>query len=99
MRVFSGPMLASETAATTLTLAGNALTASVAGPFHAVEPGDGARGNEDAAAVLLGQARPLVQHADEPAHREDHEVLAPRQAGRAELAGGGLRRGRAEHAG
>src|SRR5215475_3908078 len=32
MRVFSGPTLASETAATTFTLAGKAFTASVAGP-------------------------------------------------------------------
>src|SRR5215467_6546049 len=32
MRVFSGPTLASETAATTFTLAGKAFTANVAGP-------------------------------------------------------------------
>ncbi len=130
MRVRSGPMPASESAATTLTLAGKALTARVAGPskisvssviasrsmrcssihgaparprgrlarlhgdrgdralaraLHAVEPGDGARGHEDAAAVLLGEPRPLVEHAHEPAHREHHEVLARAEHGGAEV--------------
>ena len=59
------PRRAREAARRLARLHGDRGDRALARALHAVEPGDGARGHEDAAAVLLGQARPLVEHADE----------------------------------
>src|SRR5258705_1514348 len=59
--------------------------AGLARALHAVEPRDGPGGNEDTAAVLLRQPRPLVEHTHEAAHGQDHEAFARREHGGGDL--------------